>query len=145
LLRILGPLLFSAASPAVLVLLGALGFSKRCCCRSYAAGPSEILVAHFPWNTECVQDVSLGRLTTRSTLFDGVDRAWRNVRLFGELILGPAKGLSGGADAVHLRASLGAARGSEGTWASPENSGMGGFRRRSIGSKCLIPLGVLCP
>ena len=45
--------------------------------------------------------MSLGGLTAGASFFDGMDRSWRNVGAFSEVILGPTKGLSGGADAIH--------------------------------------------
>ena len=70
-------------------------------CGSDAACANEILVAHFPRHAERVQDVSFGRLATRTSFFDGMNRSRRNVGAFCEVVLGPTQGLSGGTNAIH--------------------------------------------
>ncbi len=81
--------------------LCALCLSGRGLDRADAARTNEIFMSQFPGNAEGVQDVSLGGLAAGAPFFDGVDRSWRNVGAFREVILGPAKCLSGGADAIH--------------------------------------------
>ena len=81
--------------------LCALGFTCWNLGRANASRPNEIFVPQFPGNAEGVQDVPLGGLSTRTSLFDGMDRSRRNIGTFREVILGPTKGLSSGADAIH--------------------------------------------
>ena len=69
---------------------------------AHAEGVHEILVAEFPRHAQGIQDVTLGRLSAGAPFFDGVNGARRNVGLPRELVLGPSKGLSGSANAVHV-------------------------------------------
>lgn len=88
-------------------MLGASDFAKRLGDRTHTPRAHEIFISQFPGNTQSVQNMSLGGLAAGTSFFDGMNRSRRDAGSFCEVILGPSKGLSGCADAIHEERSQG--------------------------------------